>query len=102
MSRVRIPSLAPIFMQNVLVYAIRFEDDTIYVGLTKDLLRRLEEHEQRKSRSTKRFKGNFEMIYRKPFVNYIEARKHEKYLKSGYGRRFLKDLMSEGSPRVTR
>jgi len=89
-------------MQSVSVYAIRFDDGTIYVGLTKDLPQRLVEHERRKSRSTKIFKGSFKVIYQKSFANYAEARKHEKYLKSGYGRRFLKDLMSEGSPRVTR
>jgi predicted GIY-YIG superfamily endonuclease len=89
-------------MPIVLVYALRFEDDVVYVGLTKDLSRRLDEHRRRQSPSTKRFKGECEVIYQKACEGYGEARKHEKYLKSGYGHKMLKTIASEGSPRETR
>jgi len=72
------------------VYAIRFEEGAIYVGLTKDLDRRMEEHRRRQSPSTRRFMGQFSLIYQQAFETYPEARKHEKYLKSGAGRRLLK------------
>ena len=44
-------------MAQVTVYAIRFERGEIYVGMSKDLGRRLQEHERRQSASTKRFEG---------------------------------------------
>jgi len=89
-------------MSDITVYALRFDGGVIYIGLTKDVARRLEEHKRRKSPSTKRFKGNFELIYQKSFETYLEARSHEKYLKSGYGRRSLAQVNVEGSPRATR
>ncbi|GEM_PF-3412526 len=76
-------------MGSVIVYALRFDDGAIYVGMTKDWARRLEEHRQRKSPSVRRRKGNFEVIYTKSFENYQQGRVHEVYLKSGAGRKKL-------------
>jgi putative endonuclease len=72
------------------VYAIRFGDGIIYVGLTKDLDRRMAEHRRRQCPSTRRFKGAFSLVYTKPFETCLEARRHEKFMKSGAGRRLLK------------
>jgi predicted GIY-YIG superfamily endonuclease len=76
-------------MPSIFVYALRFEDGGVYVGLTKDLGRRLEEHTRKQSPSLKRFSGRFQVFYRKDFSSYREARAHEKYLKSGAGRQLL-------------
>ena len=84
-------------MDAITVYALRFAGGEIYVGLTKDLSRRLEEHERRQSPSTKRLKGAFRVIYQQSFPTYAQARVQEKYLKSGAGRRFLKNLPDAAS-----
>jgi predicted GIY-YIG superfamily endonuclease len=76
-------------MPEILVYAIRFEGGEVYVGMTDDLPRRLQEHERRQSSSTKRFRGSFSIIYQKSFPDYTSGRKHEKFLKSGAGRAIL-------------
>jgi putative endonuclease len=60
--------------------------------MSNDLARRLEEHSRRQSPSTKKFTGNFTLFYEKPFQSYADARVHEKYLKSGAGRQFLKSV----------
>ena len=73
----------------VTAYALRFESGETYIGITSDLTRRLEEHRRRQSPSTKSFLGGFEIIYRREFLDYQQARSHEKYLKSGAGRRML-------------
>jgi putative endonuclease len=73
----------------VTVYALRFESGEFYVGITSDMPRRLEEHQRRQSPSMRRFVGKFELIYTKEFPDYRQARSHEKYLKSGAGRRML-------------
>jgi putative endonuclease len=76
-------------MSQVVVYALRFHDGALYVGITKDLQRRTREHERRQSPSTRKLTGSFEIIYQRAFASYSEARSHEKYLKSGGGRKFL-------------
>ena len=63
----------------------------IYVGLTNNLDRRLFEHNQGYNKKTKTYKP-FKLIYSKKFNSREEARKHEKYLKSGVGKEFLKGL----------
>lgn len=55
----------------------------IYVGMTDNLERRLNEHNRGKNRSTKAYKP-FTLIYNKNFETRLEAREHEKMLKSGY------------------
>jgi putative endonuclease len=83
-------------MPTVVVYALEFSDGTIYVGLSDDLLQRLKDHRRRKSPSTKRFVGDFQVVYQKTFPNHRAARCHEKYLKSGAGRKFLRQtIMAE-------
>jgi len=65
-------------------YAIQSKTrNYIYVGLTNDLKRRIEEHNRGKNRSTKAYIP-FELIYNKVFHTRLEAREHEKILKSGY------------------
>jgi len=73
----------------VTVYVLRFESRKIYVGITANVPRRLDEHQRRQSPSTKRLTGKFELIYTKEFPDYRQARSHEKYLKSGAGHQML-------------
>ncbi|MGV3774563.1 MAG: GIY-YIG nuclease family protein [Verrucomicrobiales bacterium] len=76
----------------IIVYAIRFQGGEIYIGMTNDLERRLQEHSRRQSPSTKKFKGSFILIHEKVCLDYSQARRHEKYLKSGAGRTLLKNI----------
>ena len=74
------------------VYAIRSKvDSRIYVGFTHNLERRLKEHNKGKTKSTKGFIP-WELIYTEKVEDRIEARKREKYLKSGIGKEFLKNI----------
>jgi putative endonuclease len=79
-------------MPTVWTYVVQFEGGHCYVGLSKDLGRRLEEHARRQSPSTRRFAGTPRLIYQKEFSSYVEARSHEKFLKSGAGRRLLESV----------
>ena len=77
-------------MPSVTVYALRFESGEIYVGITSALQRRLEEHRRRQSPSTRKFVGEFAVIYTEELADYEQARSREKFLKSGAGRQILK------------
>ena len=63
----------------------------IYVGLTNDLDRRINEHNQGYNKTTKPY-SPFEMIYSREFETRTEARAHEKQMKSTSGKRYLRSL----------
>lgn len=76
----------------IIVYAISsLTKNYIYVGMTNDLTRRLQEHNSGQNQSTKAYKP-FKLIYKEESEDRITARKREKYLKSGIGKEFLKEL----------
>lgn len=60
------------------------KDDGYYVGMTKDLLLRLNYHNKRLVRSTKS-RVPFRLIYSEKYNTRIEAREREKYFKSYKG-----------------
>ena len=73
------------------VYAIYSERrNYLYVGITNDLSRRINEHNRGYNKTTKPYKP-FRLIYSERCENRIEARKREKYYKSGVGKEFLRE-----------
>jgi len=75
-----------------IVYALKSKvDKRIYVGFTVDLERRIKEHNQGHTKSTKAYKPWF-LIYQEYVETRDVARKREKYLKSGCGKEFLKTI----------
>ena len=74
------------------VYAIKSIDKNyIYVGLTNNYQRRIKEHNNGKEKTTKPYKP-FKLIHLEQFNTRTKARQREKYLKSGYGKEYLKNL----------
>jgi putative endonuclease len=75
------------------VYALKsLRRNYIYVGITDNLDRRLNEHNSGRNKTTKPYKP-FEILYIEKVVNREIAREREKKLKSGYGKEFLKNLL---------
>ena len=66
--------------------------ERFYVGVTKDLNRRLNEHNRGKTKSTKPYVP-WEVLYKEQLPTFDEARKREKYLKSAAGRRWRKEYL---------
>ena len=62
----------------------------IYVGLTNELTRRVNQHNNGKERTTKPY-APFDLIYFEEFKTRIEAREREKKLKSGFGKECLRE-----------
>ena len=63
-----------------------------YVGITKDLANRLDEHNHGESRATSPGRP-WGLIYQEIQPDYGEARRREKYLKSTRGRNWLKNRL---------
>ena len=73
------------------IYAIKsYIGGRIYVGFTTNLEKRIYEHNQGKTKSTKGYKP-WHLIYKETVGTREETRKREKFLKSGYGKEFLKN-----------
>ena len=75
------------------VYVLRsLKDGRLYKGMTQDVEKRLNQHNQGENRSTKGF-APWELVLTKSFDSREKARDYEKYLKSGSGREFLKEIL---------
>lgn len=69
---------------NWTVYILKCNDGKFYTGFTNNLQRRLKEHEDGKSFST-RYRLPFELVTYIVFCDKQKAYAFEKYLKSGSG-----------------
>ena len=77
------------------VYIIRSEKDgSFYTGMTSDVDRRLQEHNRSDTKTT-RSKKPWKVVYSQEFPTRAEARKYEKYLKTGSGREFRKQILEQ-------
>ena len=76
------------------VYVLKsLKNGLFYKGMTDDLDRRLTEHNRGYSRTTKKYLP-IELVFVQICVSRLEARKLEKYLKSGYGREIIEEILN--------
>ena len=79
------------------VYVLRSKKDyKLYYGFTDNLEKRLSEHNSYKVKSTKA-RAPFELVYFETVGSDIDARKKEKYFKSGFGRKYIKNKLALSS-----
>ena len=80
-------------MRTYYIYLLRSKlDSKLYTGFTSDLEKRLNEHNSGKVSSTKK-RIPFEIIYFEFCLNIDDALHREKYLKTTYGKRYLKNRL---------
>jgi len=83
------------------VYILQSEkDNQFYVGYTKDLKHRMELHNDGQVQSTKS-RRPLKMIYCEFCLNQQDATHREKYLKTSWGKRYIKSRLKNyliGSP----
>ena len=70
------------------VYVIK-SPKQFYIGYTSDLKRRFSEHVNNKSIATKN-RGPWKLVYYEASLSNSDALHREKYLKTAWGRRYLK------------
>ena len=63
-----------------------------YTGSTKDLRKRFQQHSDGKSTFTKSYRP-YALIYYEACTNEADARSRELFLKSGMGKRYLKNRL---------
>lgn len=74
------------------VYVLLNPNRQFYIGCTFDLRKRVQEHNSGKSTYTKA-RGPYRLIYYEACLNDGDAFARERYLKSGMGRRYLKNRL---------
>ena len=75
------------------IYVLRsLKDNKFYTGYTSDLKKRLEKHKKGLVLSTKN-RLPVELMYFEGCKNQQDATKREKYLKTTYGKRYLKSRL---------
>ena len=69
---------------SFIVYILRTSSNTLYIGQTNNLQKRLKEHEWKKSKGAKYMKyfDSFELVYQEEYATLIEAMRREKQLKN--------------------
>lgn len=74
------------------VYVLQNKDGMFYTGCTKDLKKRYQEHLDKKSTYT-RTRGPYKLIYYEACLHKDDAYRRERYLKTGMGKRYLRNRM---------
>ncbi|MDD5195167.1 MAG: GIY-YIG nuclease family protein [Candidatus Omnitrophica bacterium] len=75
------------------VYLLQsISDKTFYTGFTTHLNKRIDEHNRRYEFSTKS-KSPFQLIYYEWCLNKRDAIAREKYLKSGMGKKYIRNRL---------
>jgi putative endonuclease len=75
------------------VYVLKSQKDgRFYIGYTDNLERRVSNHNKGKVRSTKH-RIPFNLVYYEACKNQYDALHREKYLKSSYGHRYIKNRL---------
>ncbi len=80
----------------VFVYVIQSKEKLIYVGATTDLEKRLFQHNNKLAGWTKRG-TNWVIILTEEYSTLHEARKRERWFKTGVGRDYIQTILSSGS-----
>ncbi len=76
------------------VYILKCVDTELYIGTTNNLKQRLERHLGGRVKSTKK-RLPAKLIYYEAFTNEKDAWNREKYLKTGWGRRHLVNMLED-------
>ena len=75
------------------VYVLKSKKDLgLYIGYTRDLKRRFEEHNKGLVYATTK-RRPFKLIYYEACLHEDDAKARETYLKSGMGKRFIKNRL---------
>ena len=81
-------------LMNYVYTLLSDKDGKLYTGSTNDLKRRLKEHESGNVSSTKS-RRPLRLIYYEACIDQEDARQREKYLKSGMGKKYLRNRLKK-------
>ena len=78
----------------ITLYVLKGNKGKRYVGITNDFNRRIREHRSNKTKGSQVL-GEFTVLHTEEYTDHRSARKREKFLKSGIGRKWLDEFESQ-------
>lgn len=76
------------------VYVLQsLKSNSFYIGYTSNLKTRLKKHNSGENKATKPYIP-YKLIFYEAFLNRIDAKNRETYLKGGYGRKTIKTILN--------
>jgi putative endonuclease len=81
----------------ITLYVLKGNSGKRYIGITNDLNRRISEHRSKKTKGSQVL-GNFTVWHTGEYPDHQSARKREKFLKSGQGRKWLDEFEPKSKP----
>lgn len=82
------------------IYILKGETGKYYIGSTKDLERRIAQHSQGHTHSTKRM-GTLNLVFSQEYPNLSEARKIELKIKKWKRKDYVEKIIKEGYIRIS-
>ena len=79
------------------VYVLRSAEGLSYIGCTENLTRRLEEHNSPENRGWTNRGSSWRVVYQEEYETLSEARRRERWLKTGVGREYLRRTIGPGA-----
>lgn len=77
------------------VYILQsLKNESLYIGYTRDLRKRLKQHNSGADAYTKKYMP-WQLIHYEAYLNEKDAKRREKYLKTSQGSRLLKRMLKE-------
>lgn len=80
-------------MKKYFVYIIQSAEGYRYTGMTEDVEKRIEEHNNKTLSFWTKRGNNWKLIYSEEFESKTEALKREQWLKSGVGREYQQKII---------
>ena len=77
------------------LHILKCSDQSYYVGVANDIIRRISEHQRGKNKFTKS-RSPVELVYKEKYSNKSAAMKREKQIKSWKGRNSIERLIVKG------
>ena len=76
------------------LYILKNKKGSYYIGTTNNIERRIQEHNNGKSKATKN-RGPWNIVYTEKFRTRSQAMKREYYIKSQKSKKFIKNLVEK-------
>ncbi|OGY89432.1 MAG: hypothetical protein A2927_03080 [Candidatus Komeilibacteria bacterium RIFCSPLOWO2_01_FULL_45_10] len=84
-------------MRNYFVYLLRCGDNELYIGFTRDLKKRVQDHKSGNGCQFTKNKLPIELVYYETYTDFYQAKSRENQIK-GWGREKKENLIKYGKP----
>ncbi len=91
----RSPEATGTWLEMYYVYVLKsLLNQRLYTGYSNNVEKRLEQHNSGKTKYTSHT-GPYKLVYKETYSTRLEAARRERFLKSGKGRAFLKEVLKQ-------